>query len=71
MAASFTIELLGDSAVLDIPDTVSYGALLLVINERLKQRRTLDEQRYFVELANQLLSLYWRQIEEVNSRRAA
>lgn len=62
----------GESAVPKVPDTISYGALLLVINERLKLPRTIDEQKYFVDLANQLLKLYWQQFgEERNSRKAA
>jgi hypothetical protein len=63
---------MGESAVPKAPDTVSYGRLLLVINERLKRPRSLEEQKYFVDLANQLLKLYWEQFkDEHNSRRAA
>jgi hypothetical protein len=54
----------GDSAVPKVPETVSYGALLVVINERLKLPRTLEEQKYFVDLANQLIKLYWQQLDE-------
>jgi hypothetical protein len=61
----------GDSAVPMIPDTISYGALLMIINERLKLPRTMEEQQYFVDLANRLIQLYWQQIddEQKNSSR--
>ena len=52
-----------------VPETVSYGALLVVINERLKLPRTLEEQKYFVDLANQLIHLYWQQIDEQEKQR--
>jgi hypothetical protein len=55
--------------VSSVPETVSYGSLLVVINERLKLRRSLEEQVYFVELANQLISLYWQQIEDEQAYR--
>lgn len=61
--------------MLEVPDTISYGGLLVVINERLKEPRTLEEQKYFVDLANHLIRLYWQQVEEEQSaerrRRAA
>jgi hypothetical protein len=38
--------------------------LLVIINERIKQPRSVEEQTYFVELANQLINLYWQRIEE-------
>jgi len=54
-----------------VPDTISYGGLLMVINERLKLPRTMEEQQYFVDLANRLIQLYWQQIddEQKNSSR--
>jgi hypothetical protein len=55
--------------VSSVPDTVSYGMLLVIINERLKLPRTLEEQTYFVELANQLINLYWQRIEEEQAYR--
>ncbi len=42
------------------PDAVSYAALLLVINNRLNLPRSINEQRYFIELAHDLIRLYWR-----------
>jgi hypothetical protein len=60
-------DIMGDSAVVIVPDTVSYGALLVIINSRLKLPRTMEEQKYFVELANQLIQLYWQQIDETKN----
>ena len=54
-----------------VPDTISYGTLLVVINERLKLPRTLEEQKYFIDLANQLIRLYWQQLDEQEQRRKA
>jgi hypothetical protein len=41
------------------PNAVSYAALLLVINNRLHLHRSVQEQRYFIDLANDLIRLYW------------
>lgn len=41
------------------PNAVSYAALLVVINNRLNLPRTLQEQRYFIDLAHDLIRLYW------------
>jgi hypothetical protein len=41
------------------PNAVSYAALLLVINNRLHLHRSMQEQRYFIDLANDLIKLYW------------
>lgn len=49
----------------EFPDKISYGALLIVINERLKLPRELEEQKYFVELANECLRLYWAEQKEI------
>ncbi|HEY9791965.1 MAG TPA: hypothetical protein V6D22_16280 [Candidatus Obscuribacterales bacterium] len=58
---------MGDSAVVIVPDTVSYGALLVIINSRLKLPRTMEEQKYFVDLANQLIRLYWQQMDDAKN----
>jgi hypothetical protein len=42
------------------PEAVSYAALLIVINNRLNLQRTAQEQRYFIDLANELIQLYWQ-----------
>lgn len=49
-----------------VPETVSYAALLLVINNRSHLPRSVQEQRYFIDLANELIRLYW--IYEADSR---
>lgn len=49
------------------PDTVSYAALLLVINNRLHLPRNVQEQRYFIDLANELIRLYWIHETETKS----
>lgn len=57
------------------PNAVSYAALLLVINNRLNLPRSMQEQRYFIDLANDLIRLYWLHEAELsndkNRRRAA
>lgn len=40
------------------PNAVSYAALLIVLNNRLNLPRTVQEQRYFIDLANDLIKLY-------------
>lgn len=40
------------------PNAVSYAALLIVLNNRLHLQRTVQEQRYFIDLANDLIKLY-------------
>jgi hypothetical protein len=42
------------------PNAVSYAALLIVINNRLHLNRSMKEQRYFIDLANDLIKLYWQ-----------
>lgn len=42
------------------PNAVSYAALLIVINNRLHLNRSMQEQRYFIDLANDLIKLYWQ-----------
>jgi hypothetical protein len=42
------------------PNAVSYAALLIVINNRLHLQRTVQEQRYFIDLANDLIKLFWQ-----------
>jgi len=57
------------------PNKVSYAALLIVLNNRLGLPRTAQEQRYFIDLANELIRLYWQydgdQDDSKNCRRAA
>jgi hypothetical protein len=42
------------------PNAVSYAALLIVINNRLHLHRTVQDQRYFIDLAHDLIKLYWQ-----------
>lgn len=59
----------------EAPDAVSYAALLLIINNRLNLPRTSQEQRYFIDLANDLIRLYWiyeaERQDDAGRRRAA
>jgi hypothetical protein len=41
------------------PEKVSYLALLLVLKDRISVQRELRDQRYFIELAQELIRLYW------------
>ncbi len=50
------------------PDVVSYAALLLVINNRLNLPRTMNEQRYFIDLAHELIRLYRQSEAEEQDR---
>lgn len=41
------------------PDSVSYLTLLVILKGRVYLQRNLRDQRYFIELAQELIRLYW------------